>query len=181
MGLLLDRTFRAVKLDASLYEEVAADTSAMTQSMIVMFIYGAASAYGTFGRSGAVGANIGIVTTIIGWYIWTFFIYIAGARLFPESQTTADRKALLRALCFASGAGWIRILGLVPGLTAIAFSVASIWMIVTATVATKQVLNYTRTARAAIICLVCWIISTLVQGVLYVILFQAFGVPIKAI
>jgi hypothetical protein len=180
MSLFLDRAFRAAKLDASLYEEVVADTRAMTQAMIIVFLYGVAAAYGTFGRSGPVGINIAIVTTIIGWYIWTFFIYMAGARLFPESKTTADRKSLLRALGFASGPGWIRILGLVPGLSIASFAVSSIWMIVTATVATKQALNYSSTTRAAIICLVCWIISALVQLILYVILFSAFGVPTKA-
>jgi len=51
MSRFFIRALRAAKLDASLFDEVMADTKAMTQSIIVVFIYCAAFAYGTFGRA----------------------------------------------------------------------------------------------------------------------------------
>ncbi len=159
-----------------MFDEVMADTKAMTQSIIVVFIYGAAVAYGTFGRAGVAGINSAIFVTLIGWYVWAFSTYIIGVRLFPETQTTADRKAFMRAMGFASSPGWLRLLGLVPELSGAIFAGVSIWMLVAAVVAVKKAFNYTSTYRAAAITVVCWILSTLFQGLMYIIIFSAFGV-----
>jgi len=176
MSAFFNRALRAAKLDASLFDEVMADAKAMTQAIIVVFIYGAAVAYGTFGRAGVVGINSAIFITLIGWYVWAFTTYIAGVRLFPEAGTTADRKAFMRAMGFASSPGWLRLLGLVPGLGGVIFAGASVWMLVAAVVAVKKALNYTSIYRASAITIVCWILSTLFQGLLYIIVFSTFGV-----
>ena len=147
--------------------------------MIAVFLYSAAAAVGSFGRIEAGGINIGMITTLIGWYIWAFFSYIAGARLWPEAHTQADRKAVYRALGFASSPGLIRLLGLLPGLSSVAVLVATIWMIIAAVVAVKQAFNYKSTYRAAGVCLLGWVISITAQGLLYVLLFMVFGVPVK--
>jgi hypothetical protein len=52
MNLFFIRALRAAKLDASLFDEVMADAKARTQAIIVVFLYGAAVAYGIFGRGG---------------------------------------------------------------------------------------------------------------------------------
>lgn len=176
MSPFFSRAFRAAKLDASLFEEVLADTKAMTQAMIAVFLYGAAVAYGIFGRAGVAGINSAIFITLIGWYIWAFSTYIIGVRLFPETGTAADRKAFMRAMGFASSPGWLRLLGLVPEIGGAVFAVISIWMVVAAVVAVKKALNYTSTQRAAAITIVCWILSTLFQGLLYIIFFSVFGI-----
>ncbi len=176
MNRFFIRAWRAAKLDVSVFEEVMADMKANTQSIIVVFLYGAAVAYGTFGRAGVAGINGAIIITLIGWYIWAFSTYFAGVRLFPETQTTADRKAFMRAMGFASSPGWLRLLGLLPGLGGAIFVGASVWMVVAAVVAVKKALNYQSTQRAAVITVVCWILSTLIQGLMYIIFFSTFGV-----
>ena len=176
MNRFFIRAWRAAKLDASLYDEVMADTKAMTQAIIVVFLYGAAVAYGTFGRAGVAGINGAIFITLIGWYVWAFTTYIVGVRLFPETETTADRKAFMRAMAFAGSPGWLRLLGLVPGLGGAIFVGASVWMVVAAVVAVKKALSYKSTQRAAAITVVCWILSMLLQGLMYIIYFSAFGV-----
>jgi len=105
MSRFLNRFYRAAKLDVSLYQEIVEDGGTMNQALIVVFIYCMASAYGTFGRTGATGINIGMITTLLGWYVWAFSTYIVGARFLPETQTKPDRKALMRALGFASAPG----------------------------------------------------------------------------
>ena len=176
MKLFFIRALRAAKLDATVFDEVMENTKLMTQAIIVVFIYGIAVSYGTFGRAGVAGINSAIFITLIGWYIWAFSTYIAGVRLFPEDGTTADRRAFMRAMGFASAPGWLRILGLVPEAGGAVFVVVSVWMVVAAVVAVKKALNYTSTQRAAAITIVCWILSTLFQGLLYIIFFSAFGI-----
>mgnify|MGYP001817249762 FL=1 len=177
MSLFFIRAFRAAKLDASVFDEVMADTKTMTQAIIVVFLYAAAVAYGIFGRAGVAGVNSAIVITLVGWYLWAFSIYFAGVRLFPETRTTADRKAFMRAMGFASSPGWLCLLGLFPGLGAAVFVGASVWMIVASVIAVKKALNYTSTYRAAVLTVVCWIPSFLFQGLMVIIILSAFGVP----
>jgi hypothetical protein len=49
-------------------------------------------------------------------------------------------------------------------------------MVVAAAVAVKKALNYNSTQRAAAITIGCWILSTLFQGLLYIIFFSVFGI-----
>lgn len=179
MSFFLDRFIRAAKLDTNLYEDVAADKGAMTQAMMVVFIYSLSAAFGSFGKTGMVGINIGMITTLLGWYIWAFFTYFIGTRLLPESQTSVDRKTVLRTMGFASAPGVIRLLGFFQGLGGVAVLIASVWMIAAAVIAVKKALNYTSTLRAVGICIFCWIISAVVQVLLFILLFSVFGVSAK--
>ena len=63
MNRFLNRLIRAAKLDVSLYQEIIEDAGTLNQALIVVLIYSMAAAYGSFGRAGATGANIGII-----WY-----------------------------------------------------------------------------------------------------------------
>jgi len=176
MNLFLNRLFRAAKLDAGLYDEVIADPKTMFQAMMAVFIYSAASAYGGFGRAGVAGINFGMITTLIGWYIWAFSTYFVGVRLLPEAETNVNRKAVLRAMGFASSPGLIRLLGLIPNLAGTTILVASIWMLMAAVVAIKQAMNYKSIYRAVGVCMIGWIISAISQGLIYVSLLSVFGI-----
>lgn len=176
MHRFLNRLFRAAKLDVSLYQEIVEDAGAMNQALIVVFIYSMAAAYGTFGGGGAAKTNIVMITTLLGWYVWAFSTYIVGARILPEAQTQPDRKALMRALGFASAPGILRVLGFIPGLGIVVLLAATGWMIAAATVGIKQALNYESTARALGAAIIGCIISFVFQLLLAILLFSAFGV-----
>jgi len=176
MSRFLNRFFRAAKLDASLYQEIIEDGGAMNQALIVVLIYSMASAYGTFGRTGVTAINIGMITTLLGWYVWAFSTYIIGARILPETQTKPDRKALMRALGFASAPGVLRVLGFVQGLGLTILLIAAIWMVAAATVGVKQALSYESTSRAMGVCIIGLIISAVFQGLIFILMFSAFGV-----
>lgn len=176
MSLYLNRLFRSAKLDTGLFDEVMADKKAQFQAMMTVFIYSMAAAYGSFGRSGTAGINFGMITTLLGWYVWAFSTYFIGIRLLPGAQSEIDRKSLLRVLGFASSPGLIRILGLIPGLSGVTFLVATIWMVAAAAVALKQALNFESIYRAAGISVIAWIISAIFQGLLYIILLSVFGI-----
>jgi hypothetical protein len=179
MNRFLNRLFRAAKLEVSLYEEVVADAGATNQALIVVFIYSMAAAYGTFGRTGVAGINIGMITTLLGWYVWSFSTYMVGARFLPETQTQPDRKAVMRALGFACAPGILRVLGFMPGLGLVILLATTGWMIVAAVVGVKQALNYESTYRAFGVCMIGLIISVVFQGLMFILLFSAFGVAAK--
>jgi hypothetical protein len=86
---------------------------------------------------------------------------------------------VLRALGFASSPGLIRLLGLIPELSGVTFGIASIWMIVAAVVAIKQVLKFESILRVAVVCIIAWVISHIFQGLVLLSLLSVFGVSEK--
>ena len=142
MASIQERMLRAARLDAQLYEEVEADQAAMGQAMGVVILSGVAAGIGNFANGGLVGTVTGTIAALAGWYIWAFLTYFIGTRLLPEPQTSADHGELLRTIGFSSAPGLIRVLGIIPGLTALVFSVAGIWMLVAMVIAVRQALDY---------------------------------------
>ncbi len=175
MSVFTDRILRAAKLDAALYEEVEADKNAMGQAMGVVVLSSVAAGIGGIGM-GATGIGtilVGIAASLIGWYIWAYFTYFIGTKLLPEPQTDADHGELLRTIGFSSSPGLIRVLGIIPGLSMVVYSVASIWMLVAMVIAVRQALDYKSTLRAVGVCAVGWVI----QAVILMVLYSLFGGP----
>jgi len=166
-----NRIFRAARLDVALYEEVEADKSALGQAMGVVILSSIAAGIGSTSKAGLFGILIGVVVTLVGWYIWAYLTYFIGTRLLPEPQTKADHGELLRTIGFSSSPGLIRVLGIIPGMQSIVFPVAAIWMLVAMVIAVRQALDYSSTLRAIGVCVIGWI----VQIVLFVLLFSIFG------
>ena len=173
MNRFIDRIFRAAKLDVHLYQEVEADRSAMSQAMAVVVISSLAAGIGSMGMgTGGPGRFLfGIIASLGGWYLWAYLIFFIGTKVLPEPQTQSDPGELLRTIGFSSSPGFIRVLGIIPGLGALVFSLASIWMLVAMVVAVKQALDYKSTWRAVGVCAIGWVI----QMVIFMILFSFFG------
>ena len=166
MASFTERMIRAAKLDVRVYEEVEADTSATGQAMGVVLLASLAGGVAqlTGGLSSFVIAGI---AALIGWITWAFLTYIIGTRLLPESQTRADVGELMRTLGFAQSPGLLRIFGSLPGVGPLILSITQIWLLVAMVVAVRQALDYNSTFRAVGVCLVGWILSTVMAVVLF--------------
>ncbi len=161
-----DRMIRAARLDASVYEEVEADKTALGQAMGVVVLSSIAAGIGAIFQLGLTGIIFSIIGALVGWYIWAFLTYWIGTKLLPQPQTKADLGQLLRTIGFSSSPGLIRILGIIPGLLSIVFFVASVWMLIAMVVAVRQALDYTSTGRAVLVCAIGWIIQVLIMVLL---------------
>ena len=170
MTSFLDRMLRAAKLDVNLYEEVEADTGAMRQAMGVVVLSSVAAGIGGIATGGLGGILMGTIAALIGWFVWAFLTYYIGTKFLPEPQTRADLGELLRTIGFSSSPGLIRILGIIPGFGGVVFLVASIWMLVAMVIAVRQALDYESTLRAVGVCMIGWIIQTLIFVLLFFIL-----------
>jgi hypothetical protein len=116
---------------------------------------------------------MGTVFAVIGWFVWAYITYFVGAKLLPEPQTKANPGELLRTIGFSSSPGLIRVLGIIPGLGWLVFTVASIWMLIAMVIAVRQALDYKSTFRAVGVCLIGWVI----QMVIFALLFSLLGGP----
>lgn len=173
MNIFTDRMIRAAKFDVNLYEEVEADKDTMRQAMGVVVLSSLATGVGSIGTLGFGGILLGTLAALGGWYIWAWLTYFIGTRFLAEPQTEADLGQLLRTTGFSSSPGLIRVLGIIPGLGTVVFAVASIWMLVAMVIAVRQALDYTSTFRAVGVCVIGWIIQT----VILVLLFSLLGGP----
>jgi hypothetical protein len=167
----IDRIVRASKLDVNLYEEVEADKEAMTQAMGVVVLSSIAAGIGSISSIGLKGIIFGTVSALIAWYVWAYMVYFIGAKILPEPQTESDVGELLRTIGFSSSPGLIRILAIIPGIAGIVFTIASIWMLVAMIIAVRQALDYQSTLRAVGVCIIGWVI----QSIILMILFYALG------
>jgi hypothetical protein len=163
MHPFIDRMIRAARLDVHLYEEVEADRGALGQAMGVVVLSSVVAGIGASGQ-GAPGLVMGTVGALVSWFIWAFLTYVIGTRMLPESQTEADLGQLLRTTGFAASPGLIRILGLVPSLTAVVFLAASVWMLVAMVIAVRQALDYRSTGRAIGVCVIGFIVQVVILG-----------------
>jgi hypothetical protein len=169
-----DRIIRAAKLDVDLYEEVEADKGAMGQAMGVVVLSSLAAGIGSIEIRGLSEILMGTIVALIAWYVWAYLTYFIGTKFLAEPQTKADSGELLRTIGFSSSPGLIRVLGIIPGLRALVFIVASIWMLVAMIIAVRQALDYRSTLRAVAVCLIGWIIQALILMMLF---YMLGGVP----
>jgi len=160
----LNRMVRAARLDVSLYREVERDPQAFMQAMGVVVLSSLCAGVGSVGREAGGGTLVLLSTAsaLAGWFIWAYLTYFVGTRLLPEPQTQADYGQLLRTIGFASAPGIIRILGIVPQMTAVVFFAAAVWMLLAMVIAVRVALNYTSTGRAVAVCAVGWVVQILV-------------------
>lgn len=161
---------RAAKLDVNLYEEVEADKTAFGQAMAVVALSSLAAGLGNIQRAGWEAIPIGLIATLIGWFVWAYITYFIGTKLLPEPQTKADMGELLRTIGFSASPGLIRILGIIPFLAGIAFIAASIWMLVAMVIAVRQALDYQSTWRAVGVCLIGWVVQVVILMLLFAVL-----------
>jgi hypothetical protein len=170
MANFQDRVFRAAKLDTRLYEEVEADKGAMGQALGVVILSSVAAGVGTITRGGVSGILMGTIFAVVGWFLWAYITYLVGTKLLPEPQTKADLGELLRTIGFSSSPGLIRVLAIIPGLGWLVFLVASVWMLIAMVIAVRQALDYKSTLRAIGVCLIGWILQTILLALLFSIL-----------
>lgn len=166
----MNRIIRALKLNASLFEEIESDKGAMGQAIGVVMLSSVATGLGGVYK-GAMGIVVGIILALVSWYVWAYITYFIGTRFLPEPQTKADHGELLRTIGFASAPGIFRVLGIFPVIRGMVFWVTTIWMLIAMVIAVRQALDYSSTFRAVGVCIIGWI----VQAIILLLLAFLFG------
>lgn len=149
---LTDRMMGAARLDPATYEEVEADRSATGQAAVVVAIAAVAGAIGSIGDGGQgiIGA---LVSSIVGWLIWSGVTYLIGTMFFGGK---ADWGELLRTLGFAQAPGLLNVLGIIPVLGGLVRFVVAIWMLVAGIIAIRQALDVS-TGTAIVVAVIGWL------------------------
>jgi hypothetical protein len=163
---LVERMTGAMKADVKTFTEIEADPTAISQAVTVILIAGVATLIGNIWRIGIIGGIMMLVVNLCVYALWSLLVVLIGTKVMPEPSTKADFQEGFRVIGFTASPGVFNVLAIVPFLGPLISFVIWIWMVVVAVVAVREVLDYTNTGRAIIVCIiaaaVCWIIEWMV-------------------
>jgi len=166
MASLGERMVGAMKADVKTFQEIEADPTAIGQAVTVIIIAGVASLIGNVFRSGVFVGMMSLVVTLITYALWSLLVVLIGTKVMPEPATKADFNEAFRVVGFTAAPGVFNVLAIIPFLGPLISFVISLWMIVIGVIAVREVLDYSNTGRAIIVCLLAmvavWIISIVV-------------------
>ena len=169
---LLNRIFRAIKIDVELYEEVERDKSATIQAGLVVVLSSMAAGVGAL-QLGASNFLLAPIFSLISWYVWAYIIYFVGVKLFPEKNTKSNHGELLRTIGFSSAPGLLRVFGVTPDLMAVTFIGSAFWMLACMVVGVRAALDYKSLWRALGVVIVAWLFQAILLFTI-LILFRNF-------
>ena len=165
---LLNRMWRAIKLDRNLYEEVEHDENASKQVIAVIGLVSIAQAIGLSLTNRILGEGLtrilvrGVlefVITLVGLVIWSYLVYLVGTRLF---KGVATQQETWRTAGFARSPGVFLVIPFV-GLF------VNIWLIIAQAIAVREALDVP-TGRAILTCIISFIPYVLLLGIVEILL-----------
>ena len=166
MASLTQRMTGAMQADVKTFQEIEADPTALGQAVAVIVIASVASLIGNMFRIGLSHGVMTLIANLVGYALWTLLVVLIGTKLMPEPTTKADFNEAFRVIGFSASPGVVNVLAIIPFLGVLISFVVWIWMVVVGVVAVREVLDYSSTARAVIVCLIaaviCWIVSFVV-------------------
>jgi hypothetical protein len=163
MASLPERMVGAMKADVKTFQELEADPNALAQALIVIAIAGVAALIGNIFRHGLTYGILSLVVSFLGYALFAFLVVIIGTKLMPEPSTKADFQEGFRVLGFSASPGVFNVLAIIPFLGVVISFLISIWMLVIGIIATREVLDYSNTGRAVIVCIIAFIIYWIVM------------------
>ena len=107
-----------------------------------------------------------LIVSLIGYALFAFLVVIIGTKVMPEPTTKADFQEGFRVLGFTASPGVFNILAIIPFLGPFLSFLIAIWMLVIGVIATREVLDYSNTGRAIIVCIIAMLIYWIVTFII---------------
>jgi Yip1-like protein len=166
MASLGERMVGAMRADVKTFQEIEADPTAIGQAVTVIVIAGVASLIGNVFRSGVFFGMMSLILSLVSYALWSLLVVLIGTKLMPEPSTKADFREAFRVIGFTAAPGVFNILAIIPYLGRLISLVIAIWTLIIGVIAVREVLDYSNTARAIIVCLIAmvvvWVITVIV-------------------
>jgi len=162
MADLTGRMIGAMQADVKTFTEIEADQGAMGQAITVIVIAGIAALIGNIFRGGIGNGVLSLVGSLLGYALFSLLVFLIGTKVMPEPTTKADFNETFRVVGFAASPGVFNVLAIVPYVGPLISLVVGLWGLVIAVVAVREVLDYSNTGRAIIVCLIAGVICMIV-------------------
>ncbi len=190
---IINNMIRAAKLDVDFFNAIEHDESKNTEALLVVIIAAVAMAInngingvlalllGSFAGvkvmgplSVIVNVAVGLISVVVGYYLWSYLTYFIGTRLFGGE---AEPGEVLRTFGYAYSPQVLAILGFIPCLGWIIALAGSIWSLVAGVIAIREAMDFD-TTKALLTAGIAWLIVfilNLVVGATIGLSFASFG------
>ena len=161
---MIDRIVRAIRLDWTVFREIAQDREAMKEAAIIVLVVTFLAALG--GTGGLLMAQVDAGTAIlgffvnwfvngilIGWIGWAILTYFVGAVLF-KGQT--DVQEMMRVLGYASAPRLLGLLGFIPCVGWLFVIAGWVLSLIAGNIAIREAMDFD-TRNAIITVVISWI------------------------
>jgi hypothetical protein len=159
---VLERIVRAIRLDSTVFAEIAEDQNAMSEAAIIVVVVAILSALG-----GAIGSGNFFVALIvsllasilIGWLLWAVLTYVVGSLIFKGDSDVAE---MMRVLGYANAP---RLLGLFAFIPCVGWLIALAgWLLslVAGFLAVREAMDFD-TGKAILTVVISWVIAIIIN------------------
>jgi hypothetical protein len=160
MNVFMSRMIAAARLDGDTYENVEARSEESRAAIAVVLLASVAAALGIGVRdaTGIIGMTL---ASLLTWTIWVVLTYFIGTRIFPSRDTRSTLGEVFRTTGFSAAPGILRAFGAIPVIGGLVFGAATVWMLFAFVVAVRHALDFTSWGRAFAVCLLTWLIHSM--------------------
>lgn len=174
---MINRIMRVIRLDPTVFREVAEDQSSMTQAAIIVVVVSLMSAIGGFIKVLMAGDGFGsamvgflmqliVFSILIGWIGWSVITYFVGTTLF---KGTTDIREMMRVLGFANAPNLLGIFSFIPCVGWLISLAGAILSLIAGVIAIREAMDFD-TTKAIITVVIGWVVSlvlSLVVGAIF--------------
>lgn len=137
---LLQIIFKSLKFDKSVYLEAKDKPGFLRFSLLIVLLVSICTGIGTVNLTNDSSIIRDLLSSLLGWLIWTSIIYIVGVKLLNYSSNYSQ---LARTLGLAYSPGVLNILGIINFISIPVLTITSIWTIISFIFALKHALQIT--------------------------------------
>jgi hypothetical protein len=159
---MVERIMRAIRLDSTVYREIAEDQNAMSEAAIIVVIVAILSAFGRAIGSGNFFLNliITLLTAIlVNWILWAILTYFVGTAFF---QGKTDIPEMMRVLGYANAPNLLGVFGFIPCVGWIIALIGAILAFIAGFLAVREAMEFD-TGSAIVTVLISWLISIIIS------------------
>ncbi|MCL5257164.1 MAG: YIP1 family protein [Chloroflexi bacterium] len=176
---MIDRMWRAIKLDSRLFREVADNPSLTGEGALVAVIVALISSIGvvSFHPSAAVTYVTTVINSLLlGWVLWSVVAYFIGAKLFGGRSSIVE---MLRTLGYANSPRLIGVLGFIPCIGWIFSLAGSILSLIAGIIAIRESMEFD-TSKAIVTAIIGFILFVVVSAIIALVI-AAVTLPFQAL
>jgi hypothetical protein len=174
---MIDRILRAIRLDWTVFREIAEDQNALTEAAIIVAVVTFLSGIGTFigfliGDASFGTAFLGFLNTwlidgiLLGWILWAVLTYFVGTTLY---QGKTDIPEMLRVLGYATAPKLLGILGFIPCVGWLIALAGAILALIAGVIAVREAMEFDTTKAIITVVVsgvIAWVLSWIVGTIL---------------
>jgi hypothetical protein len=159
---MIERIVRAIRLDWTVFREIAQDRDAMKEAAIIVVIVSFLSAVGIgLAKHSFVSFILDwLIAILIGWIGWAVITYLVGTSVFKAETEVPE---MMRVLGYANAPYLLGLFGFIPCVGWLFPIAGGILALVAGVLAVREAMDLD-TGNAIVTVVISWVIAIVVRG-----------------